>query len=1400
MKINRKSQVSAKGNLFLLLALMLVLFAGIAITYADIVTPTYYFHWVDPAASVGLSTTSNRIFNDTTPVGTLREDSFGSNSCSTDDCPHYDFYSPVFDYDTNVTGTQTFYFWSYVSSIAGNKDQISIDFVKLIDFDPDDTSTTIIATNDTDTIMNSISYTEYPYTLSNVDYILPKGHRMIAEVHPYVSTDRGSGDNRNIFYYLGYDTNARNSRVALSYSNVILTTNMTVPSATIYGYDEGTFSLTCNASCDFGQCNDVVIYPQYCTGVGCTDFINMPVSSSNLTTSNASYDAGNISNGVTDGFLFTITEKELGEYIVRCNSTSSNSKANVSDETEYVLVSVVSQTKVEYENKNTYGVLEYETLDNITWINITADAKSANASNVNTTLNIINTTSGIAIWGPDDNKECASFLAKDTTCAVSYDNTSYGYIIPPSETAGTYKFNTTVLWSGTSSENSSVTFKIYNIPANDLNSQIDPTPFKFIRGDNGIYNFSIHNPWSKNLTSVNISINCPQATGVVCNCTLLGQTAQDYCELENITSFATSYAPFNISTTAGTPVANYDVNVTVNYTNPGNQAHTWPEVQNRILEIQSSEDLIVAVFDAPTQVNRNTNQNLYGKVTYLGDINKTNVWLNWSLPAQWSNITGNLTQYEGTLNYSNTSWNNITASISLSAPLGQKRVNLSSNATEGGYDNDYALIDVYADTAFYNLDVANLDQPSKPYDPIRGQTLRIKAKLRYDNNTVVVGKTVEFFDETDSILMGTNITDSLGWVYLYYLVPITSSTGNHTMNVSYGGSSVIYTNPSDTETEINVHDITLLFNISSSPSVVGNGYPVSIRASINDTNQIETALAYINHSVYGEDSYPMTLILGTNESGIWEYNYTAWLYGTYSFYIWANDSFCLYNDTSDDIRYFNVYSNLSIRTITEKKEYGPNEDVLIKAHDWWNASFNYRVPVTVSSTGSENDVLITETVDFTEHLSYVGAQGMSLDNNSIRVIEWNETAGINTEINSSFVDTPPPEIDLWEVSQDAPQPVDFTNGLNSTANTFGPSGSNDGWDWAGSVYGLSSTCVVFNNNDVLNDDLIRITIGDNSCENDGQASGAYGVSFYVSELVYDAISNGGEANLSFDWSVTDFDLDSGDVLWIKSRIGSTTQMYYLGSNLDTGDPFADGNKEVYFASDPVSISNSSSFNVTQYVTSAGWYYLDIGLKIGDWDNGEYASVDFDNITLSVTGSSYDEKSSARLDILWDMNGTTPANTERTYYVYFDIKELENKTYPSYTTPSGGAPSGTITQTQSDTEPMESKVQNIGNMDVKYRTIMSVQRFTGGTWVNVGTPVLDDTTAETDRQTANNSITYLSSLWDIKGWNTITRPAGPYRVKLAMYDASMPPVMMQDQNNADLVATYNFTIVAANVVL
>jgi len=1396
-----KSQVSGTANIIILTAIILISSMLLSTANAGIVTPAYYLHWSDSAITVGLGTTTNRIFNDTTPGTTLKEETFSSNTCSDSDCPYYKFYSPVFDYDTNITGTQTFYLWMHVDSTSNSKDDISINHVKLIDFNPGDASTTDIATYSTDVEIDITSYTEFQFTLPNVNYILPEGHRILAEIHPYVSDDKGSQSSKNLIFTIGYDRSQEDSRVNLSYTNVTLTPNMTYPTSTTYSYPGATFTMTCNATCAFGQCNDVVIYPQYCTGIGCTNFINMPNTTSNLTTSNESYSAGNISNDETKGFIFTITENNAGEYRIRCNATSTNAAPDISaGEIQYVLVSTVSQAQVEYENKNTYSTEEYETLDNITWLNITAIANSANATDINITSNILNPSNSIVTWGPNDNKICSSFLEKETTCETTFNNNSYGYIIPESETSGTFTFNTTILWSGTTSANTTETFTLHNLPANDFSHNTDPAPFKIQLGSSGTYNFSIHNPWNMNLTVVNISVNCPKTTGITCNCTLAGQTAQDYCYLENITQGNTSHATFNISTTGATPINNYDINVTASYTNPGKQSHTWTEIENAILQIQSAEDLTVTIHTAPQKITRNTNTNLHGKVTYNGATGKTNVTLNWSLPQTWSNTSGNLNEYIGTLNPTETGWNNITASTLLTESLGQKRINLSSNATEAGYDDDYALIDIYAGTAFYNLEVINIDTPANPNNPVQGETIRIRARLRYDNNTVISGETIDFTDETDSISMGSNTTGTLGWVYLYYTIPQTSTVRTHTLNISYEGNPAIYTNPDDTTTSITVHDIPLLYDLSATPTRVGNGYPVTIRAGINDSDEIFDAKIYISHSVYGEESYGMTLVAGTNESGTWEYNYTAWLFGTYSYYIWANDGFDLENDTSDNLRYFGVDSKLSIRAITNKKEYGPNEDVLIIAPHWWNTSYSYRLPITISSTSSETGIMITETIDFTQYLQELGAPETSLDNNSIRVIEWNGTAATNTEINSSFTETPPGEVNLWEMSQDMPRPVDFTSGLNSTANSFGPAGSDDGWDWAGSAYGLSSTCVFFNNADVDTDESIRITIGDNSCDNDGQASGAYGVMLYIDSVAYTAISRGGKANLTFDWSMADIGLDAADVLWIKSRFGSSAQMNYLGSDLDTLDPLADGNKEVYFANDPASTSDTSSFDITQYITNAGWYYLDMGLKIGDWDNGEYAYADFDNITLTISGSTYDKKTQATLDITWDMNGTTPQDTERTYYIYFDIKELQNKTYPTYTPPEGQSPAGTLTKTQEDAQPRQSKVQNTGQTDVRYRTIMRIQRFVSGIWTNIGLPVIDDATSETTRDTQNNSITYLGSIWDTKGWNTLTRPAGTYRVNISMFDASMPPVMMQDQNNAYLTAAYNFAILCANIIL
>jgi len=220
--------------------------------------------------------------------------------------------------------------------------------------------------------------------------------------------------------------------------------------------------------------------------------------------------------------------------------------------------------------------------------------------------------------------------------------------------------------------------------------------------------------------------------------------------------------------------------------------------------------------------------------------------------------------------------------------------------------------------------------------------------------------------------------------------------------------------------------------------------------------------------------------------------------------------------------------------------------------------------------------------------------------------------------------------DLWELNADKPQPVDFSSGLNTTANTFGPGAGDDGWDWAKNVYNSTSPCVRFNadpnyNNNtedstVAEEDAITIRVGaiNSTCSSSTQpASGAYGIQFNITQDMYDVLINNGSASLSFDFIYDDNGLDSGEAAWVKARFGNTSEMHYLGSNC--GGSWDDGTPDVFCMSDPIDARGSKIYNITKYIKAPGIYYMDLGVRVARWDRrDEYVTVTFDNISLYIS--------------------------------------------------------------------------------------------------------------------------------------------------------------------------------------
>lgn len=249
-------------------------------------------------------------------------------------------------------------------------------------------------------------------------------------------------------------------------------------------------------------------------------------------------------------------------------------------------------------------------------------------------------------------------------------------------------------------------------------------------------------------------------------------------------------------------------------------------------------------------------------------------------------------------------------------------------------------------------------------------------------------------------------------------------------------------------------------------------------------------------------------------------------------------------------------------------------------------------------------------------------------------IDW---AQVEVNISTAYY------INLWELILDDPQPLDFSSGLNTTNNTFGILFGNDGWDWEEDPYGGAESATEFNIDPNMDGDIsdstvavdgrLEIRIGDgapggqdNSDDdsyNGPAASGAYGVEFNITSEMYSKIS-GGKAQLSFDW-YADQDagwgngMDAGDEAWIKARLITPSTTVWLGSDLDSGDNDADPYNEIWFMNNPSDDFGHENIDITSYITTEGIYYFDLGIAVGDWDNGEGFGGYFDNIMILIIG-------------------------------------------------------------------------------------------------------------------------------------------------------------------------------------
>src|SRR3989339_405765 len=112
-----------------------------------------------------------------------------------------------------------------------------------------------------------------------------------------------------------------------------LTVNLTSPITDPLIDENEYFDLKCSVKCEGQTCNDVLVSLLYCDGsLICTPNKFLNLTSNGLSSNVSSVNLGSISPGVTQNASFNITGSLSNDYVIQCNSTSSNAQAVLSSE------------------------------------------------------------------------------------------------------------------------------------------------------------------------------------------------------------------------------------------------------------------------------------------------------------------------------------------------------------------------------------------------------------------------------------------------------------------------------------------------------------------------------------------------------------------------------------------------------------------------------------------------------------------------------------------------------------------------------------------------------------------------------------------------------------------------------------------------------------------------------------------------------------------------------------------------------------------------------------------------------------------------------------------------------------------------------------------------------------
>ncbi len=1042
-----------------------------------------------------------------------------------------------------------------------------------------------------------------------------------------------------------------------------------------------------------------------------------------------------------DNELWNTSTRDPGIYRVRISLEDPDRNVLV-DSSQQELIATYNFTIIEpvlvltnltYENYNEYNLTEYEVLDNIEWINVTMQVQNNTAYNANISLNILDNTYQAVNWGPNSSTEiqfCGN-LSESEYCEKQWSNSSNGYIIPEDATTGEYNFFWNIAMNAKNAqqtENHSLHFVIHNIP-NTITSQLEK--IRLYKPNSTTYTFNFTNLWSKNITDVNITINCPTISGFNCTSSQ-GQTIH----FDSIDAYENVSVTFNVSVNTSVPSDDYLINATLKYINPASETHEWIQKGAKTLEVRLKGILSITDNYHPTSVIRGTNYDLQSFINNSADDSAQNPWLAYTLPTNWNITNGVRNKTQTTLAANAVMWNNITINPLMNSSLGTQTVRLDSGADDGRNDFKIYYIDVYSPTT--------LTITATPHLVNKGENTTVIATLTYDNGSYIANQNITFYDQTRGLYLGSALTNSSGQAKIIYYLNDSANLGIHTINASYSGDSSLYVINSTNTTTIDVHEIPSITDLIISPNTSGYYNNIYINATITDLDDVDSAWVIITYPNGSNTRFNMNQI--PPNKYYYMFNNT-WQLGTYNVSVYANDTTSAENHEESN---FTVTTKLLLGVMTQNRTYSQNKDVnLTEPIDpWWNPDWKYRrlINVTnVSKSMTEYPLGITLS---TKEL-YDDSK-LKNDCSDIRFIYYNSSSQTYTVLNYTMDDTCHISSDYSTTTFWVKLNELTTNGLILYVYYGNTEASNimidqdDVFEWFDDFDGTSLSSdwhATSSSNVIVSGGRVRINAG--SIYTDQTITQSDNV-IVESKLRWYADTGSGYAGMMTvdvqDMHGSNSDSDA-NVLYMTNGGGSSSVRYWAGDGTDNSYNLGYG--AVFSRVSDVDYVIGTAFNGTNIKLFKDYEHM---ITIGSFNESIYAYLGY------FTGSTSGSTDIQDINVSWIR--------VRKY------TDLDVSLNPE--------------------ESVGSKIFNQGSTNSYGYLLMKVQKNNSGTWIDVDT-IVHDTTP----RLINTSGLPLDTIWNADPWNTGSSDYGTYRVYAELDDPDGN--ILKSDDNTDIKGYFMFNI-------